>query len=426
MVTSSEQIAVYSVVRGGPGFLASGTDSPTPHPDAEDGDEMLWVSGDGFTWEKQEIELETPKLGVFAETGSDELVSSSDGLLIVGRLDRGPGGPDEHSFVLWASDDGVEWDLIENPFPAGAYVDVQPAPHGFIATGFVESGEEPSDSPIDLWSSSDGGYSWVNIDTEFLGSPPPSPTAAHPAEPQFTMWNERLLVGANTEDGIRLWSSVDTQTWEPLPTSGVLAHTDEIVATMDRMAAGPGGIVILGGIEPRFQEPERSPLELEKEGRKLLFDPDTELLRISDLETGAVILEALDSSMWDQIIVEEEESISFLDPETDETLLSFGPEEWFPAMEEAGWLVEGPSHDSVVPVLWFSPDGERWTIIDVEKAVGIVETPNNVVVGDNAVILHWSGWSVQDEYEHESEDGEDEFEEDPPDVMWVGIIDESN
>lgn len=429
LVTSSEEIAVYSVVRGSPGFLARGTDSPTPHPDPDDDGEMLWVSQDGFTWEKQEIELETPTLGVFAEVGAEELISSPDGLLMVGRMDRGPGGPDEHSFVLWASDDGVVWDLIEDPFPAGAYVEVHPAPRGFIAHGFVEG----SEGPFELWSSPDG-YSWMNVDTEFLNTRPPPSASPRPAEPQFTIWDDRLLAGATTDEGIRLWSSSDTQAWEPLPISGALDHTAEITATMHHLSAGPAGIVILGGIEKRLREPERSPLEIEKEGRRLIFDPETELLRISDLETGEVVLEVLDASLWEQVISQDEESISFVDPETGETLLSFGMEEWFTALEEAGWLAEPPDPGTFTSVLWFSPDGRRWTTFALEETFGIAEPPGNVVVGDNAVILHWDGWSLQGEYEEEFGDPGDEFEEaeleeaefeeDPPGVMWVGVIDE--
>ncbi len=44
------------------------------------------------------------------------------------------------------------------------------------------------------------------------------------------------------------------------------------------------------------------------------------------------------------------------------------------------------------PVLWFSPDGSRWTAIDIAGTFGRDDLPHfdgRVVVGSDAVILLW-------------------------------------
>jgi hypothetical protein len=66
--------------------------------------------------------------------------------------------------------------------------------------------------------------------------------------------------------------------------------------------------------------------------------------------------------------------------------------EGFSATEEPG-LIRGPRPDRFTPVLWFSPDGQRWTGVGLQEAFGVDDFPTEVVVGEDTIILRWSGYS---------------------------------
>lgn len=91
--------------------------------------------------------------------------------------------------------------------------------------------------------------------------------------------------------------------------------------------------------------------------------------------------------------------------------------EGFSATEESG-LIRGPRPDRFTPVLWFSPDGQRWTGVGLQEAIGVDDFPTEFVVGEDTIILRWSGYS----FLGDDEEFEEAYGDHPPDVIRVGRV----
>ncbi len=398
-----EDLYLSSITPGGPGFVAIGH--------TFDEDNLLLTSEDGFTWSHQDLDLEYPPLGEFAFVGLEEVVGGSEGgLVLVGRMDPSDDGPDEHRFVVWTSDDGSVWDLVEDPFGSGAYIgEILPTGDGFVTQGFIDG---PGGGEY-IWLSTDG-RAWDQMALDFLD-------AGYLAGPGLVRWGDKILSAVQTEDGIRLWTSTDGRTWEQLPASPLLAGTDQFNIMVTEVAAGPLGIVLVGSLQP----PERPepPLVIEKDDLIVTFDLEAFRVIVTDGSTGDVLLEAelLDP---DTTVINEDDSITLLHPDTGEALATVTPEEAeearAKAYQEAGIDPDEFRESQFTPVLWFSPDGQRWTSMEIEEMVGSDEFPMGVVVGNDAVIVRWAVFSSL-EGEGEFEEFEEEIEQ-LPDVLWVGRL----
>ncbi len=402
---ATDEFDLYSITVGGPGYVAIGSDMGGDN-------DVVWTSEDGFTWTPNELDLEYPRLGVFAPIDLMSVVGGPDGLLLIGRMDRET-GPDEHRFVVWTSADGSEWNLVEDPFGAGAYIeDILPFGQGFLIYGYIEGVDDTRDL---IWWSREG-RSWEEVPTDFLhpGSTSNGGFAQRPAL-GFVLWGDKILAAAETEAGIRLWISTDGRTWEQLPASPTLDHTDQFILSGNRVAAGPYGIVLMGELQPPRQP--LPPLVIEKDDLIVTVDLESGRLIVTDRSTGNVLLDA-NAFESDFVVIDEEDgSVTVFDPDTGEELTTFTFEEFeeaqAKAFEEAG--IEAPEfrEDQSTSVLLFSPDGQRWTSVGLEETFGSAQFPHDIVVGNNALILRWSGIM--------SPGVEEEFE-DPPDVMWVGRL----
>ena len=106
--------------------------------------------------------------------------------------------------------------------------------------------------------------------------------------------------------------------------------------------------------------------------------------------------------------------LTFIHPGTDtETVFTFEEieEARLRALRDAGIDPEAEGDETPIPALWFSPDGEHWSLVDIPTTFGRNDLPglDDVIVGNDAVILRW--------FDH-MEIGEDE--EETVDVIWVG------
>ena len=402
---ATDLFRLFSITAGGPGYVAIGT---TSDYDAVN-DEVMWTSEDGFTWKRHDLDLERPELGIFASIGVRSVVRGPDGLVLTGRM-AGEDGP----FVVWTSVDGSDWDLVEDPFGAGAYIgEILPAGDGFVTHGYVEG---PDGGGERFWLSTDG-RSWEESPADFLND------SGFYAEPGLVRWGEKILSVVNTDEGIRLWTSTEGRTWEQLPASPTLSQTDEFNIFVMEVAAGPLGIVLMGELVPP-QQP-LLPVVIEKDDVIVTIDLETFRVTVTDRSTGDVLLEAelFDS---DTSVFNEDDSITLLHPDSGEELVTVTPEEFeeaqAKAFKEAG-IEPGFGEEQPTPVLWFSPDGQRWTSMGIEETFGIVgiegigsaELPSEVVVGNDAVILRWS-----DRFEFV--DGSEEDLEILPELIWVGRL----
>ena len=389
---------LYEITAGGPGYVALGST-------LGDSEQSIWTSDDGFTWNRHALDLEYPDLGVFASVVLESLVGGPAGLVLLGRMDRAEGGPDEHRFFVWTSVDGSAWNLVDDAFPDGAYVgEILPTTNAFVTQGFVDR----EDNDEGMWWSADG-RSWEASNTDSIELA---------LNGGLAVWGDKILAVGETDDGTRLWTSTDGRTWEQLPPSPTLDHTDQVNISVDQVAAGPYGIVLLGELA---RAPQPLPqVVIEKDDLILTADPETNGVTVTDASTGNVLL---DTNLFDPdfvIIDEDDGSVTFLDPDTGEVLITITSEEFNEAldkaMQAAGIDPEFGEEQLTTTVIWFSPDGQRWTSIGIEEVFGTDDFPSEVVVGNDAVLLRFSGWSF------EIDDDAEVFGEDPPDVIWVGRL----
>jgi hypothetical protein len=388
-----------------------------------DDDNMLLTSPDGFTWSQQELDLEFPELDGWEPAGPDSVVVGPAGYVIQGSMDRQ--GVDEHRFVVWTSADGATWNLVADPFEPGAYIrEILPTGTGYVTSGYVEGADAGGDR---FWWSSDGA-SWEESDIDFLND------AFLPLGGEIARWGDKVVTAVGTEDGVRLWTSADGDTWEPLPASPSLDHTDQFHIVVTEIAAGPLGIVLLAELEPPRQP--MPPVVIEKDGLTVTIELETGQVVVADQATGTVLFEASLEDEDTLIIDDQDGSITVVDPDTGESLIAFTFEEFEEAQdkafEEAGFESPEFGEPQLTSVLFFSPDGQRWTSVALEETFGsanLPDSPGGVVVGDEAVILRWSffdSFEVVDGFEEEFEDAPveefDEEFEDQPAVIWVGRL----
>jgi hypothetical protein len=234
-------------------------------------------------------------------------------------------------------------------------------------------------------------------------------------------WGDQILAVVNTAEGVRLWASTDGRDWEPLAASPVLSHSDQYDVRAVDAAAGPLGIAVTAELFP----PRRPipPVTLEKGDVAVTIDLDSSHFLVADTATGALLFET-DLGDEDVVVIDEEAgNITILHPETGDEVTSFTFDEFekarMKAFDEAGF--EGPEdgESRATPVLFFSPDGERWSSVRTEEIVGSDHFPSGVIVGDDAVIVSWYDPS---EYEDDSEEAPADIGDDLPGIVWVGRL----
>jgi hypothetical protein len=232
-----------------------------------------------------------------------------------------------------------------------------------------------------------------------------------------------------TEKGFTVWESADGRTWRQLPASPLLEHTDQLRVSLDQIAAGPYGIVLMGELAPGARSQTESPLVMEKDNVILTLDFGSEegRLTVTDRSTGSTLIDVdvisvFEGRVADVAFSDDSSSITITHPETGEQT-TFTEEDFEEARvkaNEAAGIEPGFEREQVtIPMLLFSPDGERWTSVDLEETFEVDSLPdpdNGVVVGTNSVILRWLG------YPQDEEGSEEGFEGDPPDVIWVGTL----
>ena len=407
--SSSAEFGVSSITAGGPGYVAHGSDQW--NLEALEHNEVIWTSPDGFVWTRHELDLDYPDLGVFSSILVGPVVGGPDGLLLVGRMDRGEGGPDEHRFFVWTSEDGSDWNLVADAFQDGTYIgEILATGEGFTTKGFDE-----------IWQSIDGA-TWEALVTDSID--PGSEGLTHL---DLAVWNDKILAVGETEAGFTIWESADGRTWAQLPASPLLEHTDQLRVSLDQISAGPYGIVLSGELARAPQaEP---PIVVEKDEVILTLDFGSESgrLTVTDRSTGTLLIDAevaqvLEGEVENVAFSADFSSITVVHPNTGEQT-TFGEEEFeearIKANEAAGIEPGFEGEQFTTPILLFSPDGQRWISVDFEETLGVDSLPDpdgGIVVGTNSIILRWR------DYPDEEQGSEEEFEDDPPDIIWVGTL----
>jgi hypothetical protein len=130
-----ELVYIDSLIAGGPGFVASGTDGPSGS--ASTSSAAVWTSSDGLTWSRVPLQA---SLGSNGFTEMTQVVRTATGLLGVGFADgRYIHGRLSATAAVWASPDGITWERVAvngEAFGTDATIaDVIQAGPGLVAVG---------------------------------------------------------------------------------------------------------------------------------------------------------------------------------------------------------------------------------------------------------------------------------------------------
>ena len=118
---------------------------------------------------------------------------------------------------MWTSAEGATWNLVADPFEASAYIrEILPTGTGYVTSGYVKGADDGGDR---FWWSTDG-RSWEVSTPDFISDGP------LPLGGEVAQWDDKVVTAVGTEDGVRLWTSADGDTWDQLPASSSLDHTD--------------------------------------------------------------------------------------------------------------------------------------------------------------------------------------------------------
>ncbi len=155
---------------------------------------------------------------------------------------------------------------------------------------------------------------------------------------------------------------------------------------------------------------------IEKAGLILTFELETGRVIVVDQVTGDLLFETDFFDDEDAVVIDEEDGTV---TDTEEELTSFGFDEFeqaqLEAFEEAGIEGPGDGEPQSVPVLLFSPDGQRWSSVRTEEFFGYEDFPIDMKVGNDAVILRWLNPS---EFQVDTEEEPAEIDDDLPDIVW--------
>jgi hypothetical protein len=155
---------IHNIVAAGPGLVASGWGYDAD----EDWDTQVWISPDGFQWERITQGFDTPGFQSVFDGGSAHSATNASTIVIVGRHNpkRGPWLP-----AIWVSANGRTWESASLDIETqGELVGVTANAdgQGFVAVGFTYSNEAEVDA---LVLTSDDGRSWQRVTSPSLERP---------------------------------------------------------------------------------------------------------------------------------------------------------------------------------------------------------------------------------------------------------------
>lgn len=405
----------FSVVGGGAGFVLLGFDPAR--------EIAAWVSPDGGEWERTDIPLpesaDVPFIGATGATDdlivlvTEEFTNPFDAAVRAAVAERHPGfsglfvedwngvprvlamgplgltlapiPPDDlgidparyteewgYQMVAYASKDGGRsWQRREfvaggtSSQGIGSIYSLFEGPDGLLwARGTSPEG-------ADRFLTTSDGMEWSAVDVEVPSSTTPE---------SILPWGDRYVGWTWTRGLPIVTASDDLHTWTPILRPDVPGCCPQWGETFSPdLAVGPSGVALTlrrARVEVEFRVPALTRdgyrLEAPPEGDAVLYRGSTVIHRIGDLAGGDPVRS-------------EGNSIVFLDPGTGEDLVSFSMEELNGLQEEryeaARLVVQEDDH-----ALFFSPDGENWTIQDLGELV-IGNYTTRMVIGEGRVLL---------------------------------------
>lgn len=271
----------------------------------------------------------------------------------------GEQGPER--VTVWSTADGANWVTSEVGLDHVTSVSTN-ADGELVALGYGRFGME-------AWISTDG-VEWTSKGT--IGE-----------VEQLTAWNDGVVAleyfGPNQE----FVYSEDGETWDPLGEAPPLP--EELSWSYWPLAAGGAGIATVAHGHDEFMEFEGpEPMVLERDGYTLTIDQERGSIVVADGETTLIRLAMGSERVPDELFVDlDAETMTFLDPESGEALMTFTFDEIQEAEESS---FEGMGEGMDRQVFLFSPDGSGWSVQDLADFAGTEGSIDALFVADDRVV----------------------------------------
>lgn len=272
--------------------------------------------------------------------------------------------PGEESSAVWSSSDGASW--ITSEIEANHITSVSTNEDGeLVALGYGFFGME-------AWTSTDG-VEWT------------SQGSVGQVE-QITPWNDDFVAIRFLGPSAELVYSEDGEDWETLGAEALLPQ--ELSWSYYPLSAGGAGIATVAhgydeSMDFGFAGPE--PIVLERDGYTMTVDLERGSLIVAEGDTEVLRLFLHSERVPEDVTTDlEAKSMTFLDPETGEELVTFT----FAELEEAEQAsFEGMEGDMDRQVFLFSTDGSDWSAQDLSEVAGEGSSVDRLHVADDRVVV---------------------------------------
>jgi hypothetical protein len=251
--------------------------------------------------------------------------------------------------VTWVWRPDGTWEVALDPF--ASLVDTPTGPAGFPGTLALPYGATwgPAGylvwTPGHLWSSTDGmGWEAAAVPDGMLN------------QPLLASDGERYL--AVLDEG-QVMASTDLRTWERV--ADIADDPATIWGGSGQLVGGRGGFLALRWTYPQVAPEERSPVVVERDGRRLTFDRGAGVVSVVDVATGAELLrwEGDLDAMPPELFAPLDADARFLDPATGAVAFAISIDDLAAAMRAQDQVDRDALPPPTFQVL-ASADGTTW------------------------------------------------------------------
>jgi len=280
------------------------------------------------------------------------------------ELLEGPGV--ETPATMWSSVDGETWARSELE---ASYVNVvTPDPSG----GWMMVGYGTGGGPA-TWTSSNG------IDWErrvSIGMPD-----------IMVPWNGGFIGTLYSGSNPDLVHSKDGEEWESFGVDQLLSN--DLSWSFDPLSAGGTGAAVVAHGYDTSDVSFGEAVVLEKEGYTLTSDDTRSTLVLERDDSVVLRLSLYSQQVQEGLAVDfETQAITFLDPETNQTLVTFTFEE----VEQAEMAAYGSAGTSERQILLFTQNGLEWSVQEMGRIVGDDHAIGKLLVTESGVITATFGY----------------------------------
>ena len=412
---------VQSVISTPRGLMAIGTNGG-------DGSPRVWMSSDARLWSELELPTDVSHAPAGLRTYLQTAWAIDELLLVFGStyVDVQQIIVDALSETLHPASGayryGMGWG--GNPFqvtiqgPLGILVFSATAEELGLTKEQIELLEGPGiETPVTVWSSSDG-ETWARSELEasYVSVVTPDPsgglmmigygtgggaatwTSSNGIEwerhvsigmPDIMVpWNGGLIGTRYTGNNPDLVHSEDGEEWESFGVDQLLSN--DLSWYFDQPSAGgTGAAIVAHGYDSSDESFGSEAVVLEKEGYTLTRDNLGSTLVLERDDSVVLELSLSSEQVEEGVTVDfETQTITFLDPETNQALVTFTFEE----VEQAEMAAYGSAGTRERQILLFTQNGLEWSIQEMGRIVGEDQVIGTLVVTESGVITATYGY----------------------------------